>query len=110
MKLYYFTCIDDYLFDILDLSNVPDVTIGTLKRSSTDDALDQVQCRPRSDQTYKVRSNSYLKWEVNLGSYRLISTHFLHLMFVSVSDLNAAFVYVSDHVGILGGMRTLSHA
>ncbi|XP_056423021.1 rho guanine nucleotide exchange factor TIAM2 isoform X1 [Hyla sarda] len=36
-----------------DLSNVPDVTIGTLKRSSTDDALDQVQCRPRIDQTYK---------------------------------------------------------
>ncbi|XP_073441817.1 rho guanine nucleotide exchange factor TIAM2 isoform X2 [Dendrobates tinctorius] len=36
-----------------DLSNVPDVTIGTLKRSSTDDALDQVKCRPRTDQTYK---------------------------------------------------------
>ncbi|XP_073528531.1 rho guanine nucleotide exchange factor TIAM2 isoform X1 [Phyllobates terribilis] len=36
-----------------DLSNVPDVTIGTLKRSSTDDALDQVKCRPQIDQTYK---------------------------------------------------------
>ncbi|XP_077342366.1 rho guanine nucleotide exchange factor TIAM2 isoform X2 [Lithobates pipiens] len=36
-----------------DLSNVPDVAIGNLKRSNTDDALDQVQCRPRMDHTYK---------------------------------------------------------
>ncbi|XP_075059494.1 rho guanine nucleotide exchange factor TIAM2 isoform X2 [Mixophyes fleayi] len=36
-----------------DLSNVPDVTIANLKRSNIDDALDQVQCRPRTDQTYK---------------------------------------------------------
>ncbi|KAM8953500.1 rho guanine nucleotide exchange factor TIAM2 [Pelodytes ibericus] len=37
-----------------DLSNVPDVSIANLKRSNTDDALDQVPSRERMDhQTYK---------------------------------------------------------
>ncbi|XP_068087985.1 rho guanine nucleotide exchange factor TIAM2 isoform X3 [Hyperolius riggenbachi] len=36
-----------------DLGNVPDVAISNLKRTSTDDGLDQVQCRARTGQTYK---------------------------------------------------------
>ncbi|CAH2251619.1 T-lymphoma invasion and metastasis-inducing 2 isoform X1 [Pelobates cultripes] len=39
-----------------DLCNVPDVSVGNLKRSNTDDALDQVHSRERMDvinQTYK---------------------------------------------------------